>query len=157
MIEHISMNESMMLDKGIKQAVKWMKASKNVVFLGVGSSFTIIQGIENKFLKDEKKIRYIDSEQIDETLLEEDTLLIAVSYSGSTREILDVVNLARIKKVKTIGITAFKDSPIMSVVHIPLICAPMIIQNHNTMYRQPSLSELLESICQGYKENNNFV
>ncbi|MBQ8410030.1 MAG: MurR/RpiR family transcriptional regulator [Clostridia bacterium] len=58
------------------------------------------------------------------SLLNESSLVVAISYSGQTRDVIDAVKLAKSNGAPIIAITAHKDSPLAALADTVLLACP---------------------------------
>ena len=58
------------------------------------------------------------------SFLDENSLVVAISSSGQTRDVIDAVKLARANGVPVVAITAHKESPLASLADIVLLACP---------------------------------
>lgn len=107
----------------LEQAVKLLAAAKRIDTYGSGGSAVIANDIEHRFMRFGIPVRaYADSHmQISSAaLLEPGDVVIAVSHTGSNRDLLDSVKMAKESGAKVIGITSHMKSPLSKLVDISL-------------------------------------
>lgn len=112
-----ALNETFDLIKpdDIGKAVDMIRQARRVVFFGVGSSFATALEANNKFMRITGKTSCIlDShlQAMTASLLEPQDLAVIISYSGSTKDCVDVAKLCKRSNVKVICITRFSKSPL---------------------------------------------
>lgn len=112
-----ALNETFDLIKpdDISKAVDMIRQARRVVFFGVGSSFATALEANNKFMRITGKTSCIlDShlQAMTASLLEPQDLAVIISYSGSTKDCVDVAKLCERNNVKVICITRFSKSPL---------------------------------------------
>lgn len=114
--------------KELERAIDAILATKNIVFYGVGGSASVSLDASHKF----RKIGYYSDVTSDfHTMLPivsnmaGGDVLVAISTSGSTREVLDVVRFARKKGITIVAITSLMKSPLYKEADIRL-CTPNI-------------------------------
>jgi DNA-binding MurR/RpiR family transcriptional regulator len=122
-MQSIRMDENTLVEKGIKKTAAWMKSSKKIIFFGVGTTYDFLQETKGIFLPMGKDIYYANTIDQIKDIVDNETVMIAICYSGTTKDVLEAVDIAILKGVKVVGITGFKDAPIVGNVHLPLICA----------------------------------
>ncbi len=105
-------------EEQIKRVAGLMSDHSRVIIIGVGSSGYAAREFELRFMRLGMDIQAVtDSQMIPMTiaLCDENSLVVAISLSGSTREVLDAVRLARIKNAAVIMITSNKSTEVASV------------------------------------------
>lgn len=107
----------------LEHAIMLINRSKKIQIFGIGGSALVAQDLTNKLLK----IGYcaifnLDTHaQISATqTLQADDLLIAISYSGETNEILLAANVAKKCKAKILSITSYIDNSLKEISDINL-------------------------------------
>lgn len=108
----------------IKNSVKLIDDAKNVFFYGVGGSGITALEAHSKFFRISTKFHALtDShfQMMSAQIMTSDDLLIVFTLSGSTKDILDAVQQAKIHGVKVIAVTNFKKSPITKYSDIVLL------------------------------------
>ncbi|WP_019240840.1 MULTISPECIES: MurR/RpiR family transcriptional regulator [Bacillus] len=109
----------------IALAIDYMMKAERVHFFGVGSSLMTAMEAKNKFMRIINKVECsIDShlQVMTAALMTENDVAIIISYSGSTKDTIDVARVAKERGAKTIVITRFSKSPIMNYADITLLC-----------------------------------
>lgn len=112
----------------IEQAVQLIKQTSNLVLAGCGTSYNTCAAAAAHFIAAGKHATAIIGSEFDSAapLLSEKTLLIAVSQSGETADILDAVKTAREKRARIIALTNVPSSSLAraSDLVIPLGTGP---------------------------------
>lgn len=113
------MEESFQLldERKVEKAAVLMSTHSRVLVCGMGSSGYAAREFQLRFMRLGMDIQAMtDSQmiQMSGALMNEQTLLIAITLSGKTTEILEVVRAAREKGAKVILITASKDTALLS-------------------------------------------
>lgn len=109
--------------KKFQLATRAILDAEQILFLGSGGSGVVANDAHHKFLRTGLKVfSYTDYhlQLMAVSQLTEKDLVIVISHTGSNLNIMNLVDLARENKVKTIGITSFSKSPINSKVDISL-------------------------------------
>lgn len=122
-----SLNETykLMNYNDISRAVQYMKDSNRVVFYGLGSSGITAQEAKDKFMRITPKVDFVfdaHMQSMSATLLEPSDLAIAFSYSGSTKDTINILKIAKKGGAKTICITRFAKSPLTQYADLVLLC-----------------------------------
>lgn len=110
--------------KNIEKAVEIIWNSERIVFYGMGGSSAIALDAYHKFLKVGKNcIFHSDSHfeaMISSTLTEKDCIL-AISNTGSNKDLVENIEIAKMNKAKVISITSNLKSPVSNVSDIVLV------------------------------------
>lgn len=111
--------------KQMTAAMDALSSAKRIVFFGVGTSMLTAMKAMNKFLRIEPKvICNMDANMqliTASTLTDQDVSLI-FSYSGSTKDTVEIARSAKAAGAKTIVITRFTKSPLTEFADIILLC-----------------------------------
>lgn len=137
------------LENQLDQAVELVVHANKIIVVGVGHSKSIASDIAirmmwigiNAIAEPDPTLAAISAAQ-----LKKDDILIAVSNSGRTREVLSTVNVARDVGVKVICLTSHPGSPLEQLSDIALLSVSM----ETSSYREPTtarLTQLLLSDC----------
>ena len=102
-------------DNDIEEAINMIRRSERIYFFGYGASGIVAEDSELKF----KRINYLAEALLDNhkqktmaSLLSEDDLVIAISDSGRTKELIESVQVARNADARVIVITSNMGSPL---------------------------------------------
>lgn len=109
----------------IRKATEMIEKARMIHFFGVGSSGIMAHEAKNKFSRVLPNVVFtLDShmQAMASALLDERDLAIAFSYSGSTKDMIEILKRAKENKAKTICITRYAESPITSYADITLLC-----------------------------------
>ena len=111
--------------KQMTSAMDALSTARRIVFFGVGTSMLTAMKAMNKFLRIEPKvICNMDANMqliTASTLTAQDVALI-FSYSGSTKDTVEIARSAKAAGAKTIVITRFTKSPLTEFADIILLC-----------------------------------
>lgn len=110
----------------LSKAANAIRAAKRVVFFGVGSSGVVAQDAQLKFMRvGITSIAYLDThlQLTQAALLAPDDVAVVITYSGRTREALDVLNLVSASRASAICVTNFPASPAAHIADIVLCTA----------------------------------
>jgi len=122
----------------LEEVINLIDKSHKIQIIGIGGSALVAQDLTNKLLKiGYSAIFNLDTHaQISVTqTLHSDDLLIALSYSGETNEIVLAANVAKKCKAKIIAITSYCDSRLKKIADINLITV-----SDESKWRSSSLS-----------------
>jgi DNA-binding MurR/RpiR family transcriptional regulator len=109
----------------IAEAVRWMADAAHIHFYGVGASMITALDGYHKFMRILPKASMtIDShlQAMSAALLTEKDLAIIVSYSGSTKDTVEIARIAKSRGARVICITRFIKSPLTSFSDLTLLC-----------------------------------
>ncbi|RBW69299.1 MurR/RpiR family transcriptional regulator [Bacillus taeanensis] len=126
------------------KAVNAIVQARRVEFYGNGGSGIIAMDAHHKFLRaGVTTTAYNDSHMqlISLSQLTKDDVIFAISHSGTNKDILDVVDVAKELGVTTIGITNLAKSPLSQRVDIPLYTA-----SQETEYRSEALASRIAQL-----------
>lgn len=113
--------------KSIEEVVEWLIKAKRIVFFGVGSSAITAQDAKNKFMRITSNVEFsYDShmQSMIASLMCDKEVAIAFSYSGSTKDTIEMLKTAKKTGAKTVCVTRYGKSPITQYAdHVLLIGA----------------------------------
>jgi RpiR family carbohydrate utilization transcriptional regulator len=104
-------------------AVEAISKANRIEFYGNGGSGIVALDAHHKFLRTGiPTIAYTDShlQLMSVSQLSEQDVVVLISHSGSNKDILSALNVAKENKTTTIGITSLAKSPLSQQVDIPL-------------------------------------
>ncbi|BEU87035.1 DNA-binding transcriptional regulator HexR [Selenomonas sp. TAMA-11512] len=108
----------------VEEAVEALLAARRIVVFGVGNSATICQDFETRFLRFGSIVEaYSDVHQqaTVASLLSAEDVVVAISHSGATREVLDTTAIGKAAGATVISITSRMGSPLAKLSDIVLI------------------------------------
>ena len=109
----------------ISKAVEWLIEAERVVFFGVGASLMTAMEAMNKFIRITPKVECVSDPHIQSmraSLLTPKDVAIIISYSGSTKDMIDIASIVKNTGAKSICITRFMKSPLTSYSDLTLLC-----------------------------------
>lgn len=109
----------------IDKAVQLMLKAERIVFFGVGTSMITAMEATNKFMRITPKAEFIPDSHLQSmraALLTPQDIAVAISYSGSTKDTIEVVDIAKNRGAKIICITRFIKSPLTAHSDVTLLC-----------------------------------
>ncbi|PLR69303.1 MULTISPECIES: MurR/RpiR family transcriptional regulator [Bacillaceae] len=107
----------------LKTAISMLLNAKNVHFCGVGASNIVAADAQQKLIRINKGATAFTDMHLVATLIanaDKDDVLFAISFSGETQEIINVLKLAKERGVKTIGLTHFGQTTVSSLCDVSL-------------------------------------
>ncbi|MBP1949781.1 DNA-binding MurR/RpiR family transcriptional regulator [Virgibacillus litoralis] len=143
-IKAIEYTRDLQSQDSIQQAVAFLTEANNLSFYGNGGSGIVGLDAQHKFIKTGLISQaYTDShlQLMSASQLNEQSVAIFISHSGSNKDLLDVIEVAKKRNAKTIGITNFAKSPLSKVVDITLFTAAQ-----ETEYRSEALASRIAEL-----------
>lgn len=111
--------------KDLDLAVEKIIAAERIRFFGIGSSFITAMEGQNKFLRVTNKAEVIiDShfQVMTAAQMNEREVAIIISYSGQTKDSIEVARMAKESGAFVIAITRFSKSPMTAYADVTLLC-----------------------------------
>ena len=127
--------------KTVSAAVDALSEAKRILFFGVGTSMLTAMTAMNKFLRIEPKVSCImdaNMQLITASTLNADDVALIFSYSGSTKDTVEIAKSAKRAGAKTILITRFQKSPLTEYADIILLCGA----NEGTLQKGSTSAEI---------------
>ena len=124
-IEAIEETYQLLDIKTITRIVEMMEEANSIYFFGVGGSAQTAQDFWSKFLRITPKARLIQDAHMQAmatSLLTEKDLVFLVSYSGATKDIVNIADIAKNVDAKVAGITRYQKSPLTKYTDEILLC-----------------------------------
>lgn len=115
--------------ESFQAAVERIQKSKRIMFCGVGDAFNIARSGCQKFLRlglNAYAYEDMDMQLIKLSSFDENDVVVAISHSGKSKVVHDVVKYAKSRNIPVILITNFPFSPIAKISDILLITAVFI-------------------------------
>ncbi|MCF6411093.1 MurR/RpiR family transcriptional regulator [Pseudalkalibacillus salsuginis] len=127
-----------------QRAVELIIRARKVEFYGNGGSGIVAEDAHHKFLRSGiQSAAYSDShfQLMAASQLTEQDVIVFISHSGTNKDSLDVLDVAKQNKVKTIGITTLAKSPLGQKVDVPLFTT-----SEETDYRSEALASRIAQL-----------
>ncbi|ASK62667.1 RpiR family transcriptional regulator [Virgibacillus phasianinus] len=109
--------------KNLKKAVTTLSESKSILFIGVGASHIAAKDAEQKFQRIGKETQALSDVHTAATLIankDPRDVVVGISFSGETLEVVKLLELAKQKNTKTISITKYGNTPLSNFADIQL-------------------------------------
>lgn len=109
----------------ISEAIEYLINAERVLFFGVGSSLVTAMEAKIKFMRITNKTECLmDShlQMMSAALMSNRDVAVVISYSGSTKDSIEVARKAKERGAKVISITRFEKSPLTSYSDLTLLC-----------------------------------
>lgn len=114
-----------MLDyQALDQAVSYLVQARNIYFFGVGSSAMVAMTAQNCFLRICPHVHCVLDNHLQAmmaALISKEDVAVVISYSGSTKDTLEILRLAKGNGCKIISLTHFRNSPIAASSDVVLL------------------------------------
>lgn len=107
----------------LKKAVATLANAKSILFIGFGASYIAAKDAEQKFQRINKQAQAFSDVHMAATSIANkgpDDVVVGISFSGKTNEVVKLLALATKKNTKTIGITKYGSTPVTSFSDISL-------------------------------------
>lgn len=137
-IETLQSTLEVLKPEAVGEAVKLLSKAKKILIIGVGTSTPILFDAFNKFLRLGLWCSYQNDshlQMMEAALLRKGDLILAISHSGSTKDPIDTIDVAKKNGVKTIAITNNSLSPLAKVADVVLVTS-----SKETKYRSEALA-----------------
>lgn len=116
--------KKLLLNSNVEKCIKMIEKARRIYFFGYGASGVVALDAELKF----KRLNHIAEAIVDNhtqktigTLLDHNDLVIAISDSGRTKELIEVLRVVKQTDAKVIGITSSLGSPLTELVDETLL------------------------------------
>ena len=109
--------------KALEAAAKRILSCKRLYFFGMGTSALVCQDATIKFIRLNKPtFSYVDPHVCASafSLLGGSDVVVAISHSGATREVFDLMRIAKKNGAATIAVTTYPEAPIPQICDIVL-------------------------------------
>lgn len=139
--ENVNDTLKVLEEQAIERAVRAIDNANRVVIYASGGSAAIAVDLNHKLVRMGKySVTYQDAhmQAISSSFLREGDLAIGISYSGTAREIIDALEVAKSTGACTIGITSCKNSPLDKAVDITMLGSP-----HDNWYGKSMVSRIV--------------
>ncbi len=124
--------------EAMEQAVKIIDKANKILIVGVGTSSPILVDAYNKFFRLGLHCAYQNDshlQMMEAALLKKGDMILAISHSGSTKDPIDTIEVAKKSGVKVVSITNNSISPLAKVSDVTLVTS-----SKETKYRSEALA-----------------
>lgn len=107
----------------LKEAVSALMQAKSILFIGFGASHIAAKDAEQKFQRIGKHAQAISDVHMAATAIANkgtEDVVVGISFSGKTSEVVKLLELSKRRNTKTISITKYGKSPVTSLSDIQL-------------------------------------
>lgn len=135
-----------------------LESAEHIYFFGVGDSLLVAEEARNRFLRITTKVNCITDphmQAVAASLSTEKDLIFLISYSGSTKDNIQIAKLAKERGAKVICISHFQKSPLTAYCDAVLLCGskegPL---NRGSMSAKSAQLYLIDLLYQSMYERN---
>ncbi|UOQ92343.1 MurR/RpiR family transcriptional regulator [Halobacillus shinanisalinarum] len=144
--------------EGLNAAVDAIDASDDVVVFGIGSSGIAGLDMQNRLMRIGKHVSVVTDPHFQlmrASSMNENTVVIAISLTGSTKDIIDTVKIAKEKKATIIALSNYTKSPLTKFAdHILLSSAKESPLDSGSLVSKITQLFLIDLICTGLTVKN---
>jgi DNA-binding MurR/RpiR family transcriptional regulator len=130
-----------MVDKAIQALAK----AKRIEFFGLGGSGAVAMDAYHKFFKLGIPCAWYSDphmQAMSAALMTPFTVLVAISHSGSTKDVVEGLKIAKEAGATTIAIVSHRKSPVANIADIPLC-----VHARETSYKPEPMSSRIAHLC----------
>lgn len=157
-IQVIEDTSDVMQDEVLDAAIEKIDRSKDVVIFGVGSSGIAAMDMQNRLMRIGKNAIVITDPHFQvmrAASMTEDTVVIAISLTGSTKDIVDAVSASKDSGATIIALTSYTKSPLTKFADLVLLSsAKESPLDSGSLVSKISQLFLIDLICTGLTMNN---
>jgi DNA-binding MurR/RpiR family transcriptional regulator len=147
-----------MKQESIEEAIKWMDETDDIIIYGVGHSGASALDFQSRLMRVGKNVQVVTDPHFQvmrSCSANEKSLIIAISLTGSTKDIVDAVSIAKERKAKIIAITSYVRSPLTKYADTVLLTSgkesPL---DGGSMVGKVSQLYVIDTLCTGLIMNN---
>lgn len=111
--------------KDLEKTIQWMVDAQRIHFFGVGSSMVTALEAKNRFMRITPKVHLSEDlhlQFMEAALMNEQDVAILFSYSGATKDTIDIATRAKEGGAKLIAITRHGNSTLSKMCDVVLLC-----------------------------------
>lgn len=142
----------------LEKAIQAIDAAQDVVIFGIGSSGIAGLDMQNRLMRIGKHVNAITDSHFQimrASSLNEKSVVIAISLTGSTKDIVDAVKLAKEKNATVIALTNYVKSPLTKYADFVLLSsAKESPLDSGSLVSKIAQLYLIDLICTGLTMNN---
>ncbi|WP_142825905.1 MurR/RpiR family transcriptional regulator [Planococcus soli] len=142
----------------LEECIKAIDGSQDVVIFGIGSSGIAGLDMQNRLMRIGKHVNAITDSHFQimrASSLNEKSVVIAISLTGSTKDIVDAVKLAKEKNATVIALTNYVKSPLTKYADFVLLSsAKESPLDSGSLVSKIAQLYLIDLICTGLTMNN---
>jgi DNA-binding MurR/RpiR family transcriptional regulator len=129
----------------VDRAIQSLAKAKEIEFFGLGGSAAVAMDAYHKFFKLGIACTwYCDThmQAMSASLMTPYSVLVAISHSGSTKDVVEGLKIAKEAGATTIAIVGHRKSPVANIVDIPLC-----VHARETSYKPEPMSSRIAHLC----------
>ncbi len=129
----------------INSAVEILSNADNIIVFGKGASYIVAQDLEMKFMRINKPIRSIEDSHnllVAITYLKKNDVLILISHSGETEEVINGCLAAKEMDVNTISVVKYGSSTLSKASDIALYTT-----SYESEFRSAAVTSRMSQLC----------
>ncbi|KSU60602.1 RpiR family transcriptional regulator [[Bacillus] enclensis] len=157
-IQAITDSSELVQVEELKKAIDLIDQSDDVVIYGIGSSGIAGLDMQNRLMRIGKITTVITDSHTQimrASSMNENTVLIAISLTGSTKDIVDAIETAKTNKATVIALTAYVKSPLTRYSDVVLLSsAKESPLDSGSLISKISQLYLIDLICTGLSMKN---
>ncbi|MCK0472379.1 MurR/RpiR family transcriptional regulator [Halalkalibacter sp. APA_J-10(15)] len=142
----------------LEAAVKTIAQAHDVVIFGIGSSGIAANDMENRLLRIGKHIQAVTdphTQVMRASSMTKETVVIAISVTGSTKDIVDTIQIAKAQGATIIAITNYLKSPLTKLANqVLLTSAKESPLDSGSLITKVAQLYLIDLICTGVTLEN---
>ncbi|WP_010532082.1 MurR/RpiR family transcriptional regulator [Lentibacillus jeotgali] len=122
-IQTIKETVDMIRASDLENAADTLSKANSIIIIGFGASYIAAKDAEQKFTRIDKFVQAFSDVHMGATAIANkgsEDVVVGISFSGKTKQVIDLLELAKTKQVKTISITKSGKSPVSNMSDIQL-------------------------------------
>ncbi|MFD1848631.1 MurR/RpiR family transcriptional regulator [Oceanobacillus bengalensis] len=143
----------------LQKVIDVINASSDVVIFGIGASGIAALDMQNRLMRIGKNVQVVTDSHAQimrATTSDHNTVVIAISLTGSTKDIVDSVSIAKGKNAQVVVLTNYIKSPLTKFAdHVLLSSAKESPIDRGLLVSKISQLFLIDLICTGITIKNN--
>lgn len=156
----LAINESAELVRleDLQKGIEIINSTEDVVIYGIGSSGIAGLDMQNRLMRIGKHASVITDPHFQimrASTMSEKTVVIAISHTGSTKDIVDAAKIAKANNSKIIALTSYVKSPLTKFADLVLLCSakenPL---DSGSLVSKISQLYLIDLLCTGLTMKN---
>ncbi len=141
----ISNTLDLLVPEMVDRAIQALANAKRIEFFGLGGSGAVAMDAYHKFFKLGIPCAWYNDphmQAMSAALMTPYSVLVAISHSGSTKDVVEAMEIAKASGATTIAIVSHRKSPVANIAHIPLC-----VHARETSYKPEPMSSRIAHLC----------
>lgn len=135
----------------LSRAVEMLLAAKKIEIYGIFRSAVVATDIYYQLIQLGLSANFVSDVltcAMSASMLDENSLAVAISGSGQTQDVIDAVKLAKANGAPILAVTAHRESPLSQLADVTLVAAPSgnSVSTHATEIRASQLA-IVDTLC----------